>query len=84
MNWQPGSTAPKDGRTIIALHDFGVSVMFFGINHPNAPGKKCWRDPHTRHKAGGPVYWMDVPELPDPSPVHEWYEAKMRGEHEPK
>lgn len=72
--WQPIETAPNDGRFVLVCQWGGepwvyehqqwqapLTASYRGF-HPNAPGKKLWRD-----KSGHPVYpthWMPLPRPP--------------------
>lgn len=84
MEWQPGETAPKDGRQFIAYIedrkeiDFAFyaeipSERFVEIGDGNYRKEKydaghyvVGRGFSTR--AGTPLYWMPLPQPPEPRP----------------
>jgi hypothetical protein len=71
MKWLPIESAPPDGTPVLAcsigygratglgLHPFTAVYSAF---HPNAPGKKCWRDINGHRRA--PTHWMPLPKGP--------------------
>lgn len=70
--WQPISTAPKDGTTILACSDDYFDrtdlashprTVQFKTFHPNAPGKGAWRN-HLGHKENFLTHWMPLPADP--------------------
>lgn len=70
--WRPIETAPKDGTFVLACHvgpwaetyeqwRAPMTVAWRGF-HPNAPGKKQWRN--SDGKPVGPTHWMPLPAPP--------------------
>lgn len=72
MSWKPIEDAPKDGTVVLGCAwdygdrtDLGAhprSVRFEAF-HPNAPGKKAWRNMYG-HKEPSLTHWMPLPEAP--------------------
>lgn len=67
--WIRLDSAPTDGTRIVLYCGFGYPavVVFFGIFHPNSPGKPCWRVDYTNqpvHFSGEQARWRPLPEPP--------------------
>ena len=66
--WQPIESAPHTGEPILACYALPESasdewwyghVVRWQTYHPNAPGKKTWRDLHG-HKHDGLKWWLPI------------------------
>jgi hypothetical protein len=65
--WQPLDTAPHDGTEILGVyaceHYYHPTTVFWGVYHPNAPGRPCWREARGRNKVLV-THWMPLPPRP--------------------
>ena len=69
--WQPISNAPTDGTLVLGCYEGPWAAAYeqwrapttiaFRSFHPNAPGKKQWRD-----SKGSPGHWTHWQTLPAP------------------
>ncbi len=61
MSWRPIEYAPTDGTYILAAYLSArvPVVVHFATYHPNAPGKKEWRD-ESGHRQRV-THWVPIP-----------------------
>lgn len=59
--WQPISTAPKDGRVILGFWsmEYVETITFRG-------GGWIWSNDGDTWSRGGPTHWMPLPSPPEP------------------
>ncbi len=62
MEWQPISTAPKDGTRILVCRPKGFSVNRVGVDmFMECGGRKSWIHSEDNFQ---PTHWMPLPEPP--------------------
>ncbi len=62
--WQPISTAPKDGTTILAWQDSRVRLLRWK-RVEGFPDGGYWDEWHARLSHVPPTHWMPLPEPPE-------------------
>lgn len=63
-DWQPIETAPKDGREVLIIRDFGVSTRYGAKVGSFSPPKNAWVSTYEGQTVYEPTHWMPLPAPP--------------------